>query len=182
MLFVIFIAWQVQIFSQVVQAERLTYSGLIKFHEVKDYPSARRDLIKAVDQNPAQSFSLIYLGVIDFEEENFRSSINWLLTLEHLSPFFPQSNLYLGLSYFSLGNLDSAFYFLQREIKLSTHPRGYLVLSQLYRKLGDSSEEIKALKNIIRFHRPLVDSSTIPYHAYALERLDSLHASEDSNP
>ena len=177
-LLLIIIAWQAPYFVRLVQAERSVYAGLIKFYLKKDTVAARGRFVETLRQNPSQPYSLLHLGVIDHERSEFSSSVASIRVLQRRFTFFPQSNLYLGLSYRGLGKLDSALYYMKRETEMSNHPRTYLALSQLYRQLGDVGEEVDALKNVILFHRPLIDSTTIPYYAYALERLDSLQTSQ----
>ena len=159
-----------------VRAERAVYSGALSFYVEKDRDAARDAFLNAVEEDPIEEFALLHLGVIDYEREKPELALGWLKDLQQVAPYYPQSNLYLGLSYSSIGKTDSALHYLRKETLQSSHPRSYLALSQLYRQSGQTDEEAVALENVIRFHRPGVDSTTVPYYRYAQERLDSLRA------
>ena len=179
-LFSAILAWHVHLLDQSMRSDRATFAGMQGYFMHKEYAATRDKFIEALNYNPCQVFALLHTGIIEYERADYRSSLGFFLQLQSLSKDFPQSNLFLGLSYQSLGKTDSALYYFHRETRTSNHPRGYLAFATLYRQLGDTTHEISSLRDLILFHRPAVDSSTVPYYEYAQARLASLHASPPS--
>ncbi len=174
MLFLALLFWQGNMVAARMNSERLTYAGLLEYFQRENIPKARVDLTAALRENPSEPFALFHLGLLEYEHGNFRTAVNSLLALQQVQPFFPQSNLYLALSYDSLQYHDSSLVYAKREVALSSHPRGYLVLSALYRRTHRVNDEIRALDSIILLHRPTIDSTEQLLYDYARIRLDSL--------
>lgn len=69
--------------------------------------------------------------------------------LQELSPRYPKSNLMRAAALVSLKRYPEALEFVDRELKLRSHPEAYFYKSAAFIGLGDSISEVRSLKDLL---------------------------------
>jgi tetratricopeptide (TPR) repeat protein len=127
--------------------------GVIAY-QTRKYDRAEECFRKAVEADPALYEPLVNLGGVTLTLHKFDDAMNYNLRAVFERPNDALANSQLGLTYYSLGQLDLAVKYLERARQLDpasfTYPQ--MVLFQIHSRRGERSAAAADLEDFLTHH------------------------------
>ncbi len=121
------------------------------YNSSKDYKHMMSYLEKATELRPEDSdLRFKYAKALVFSKENDKA-IKELEFLLAKMPDNPTVYNNLGIAYFHKNDLERAIKYLSLEVEFNSNPRSFLLLGQIYGKLGKYSEAVDNLEKYLAY-------------------------------
>jgi tetratricopeptide (TPR) repeat protein len=154
-----------------IRADQHAFRGSV-YERLNQPDMALNAYEKALKDDPNKEFALFHVGGKYYDLGLYHKAIPHLQRLRELAPWYPKTNMLLGLSYFNTGQTSLGIQLAKEELALNTHPQNSYVLSVLYKQLKDQPEEMRTIEHTLETS---VRGHTSEFLAFGLDRLDIIY-------